>query len=202
MSPDSFQIRIGEPGWVEWLDDFTSSFSPGYWDGFVPCPLKDISECEAAIGRTLPDDFKQFLTEIGAGSFPGRNWNRIWTPSEIARGIHGPLWMILGSSGWATEEDHREFYRTRGAFNPAPDLFTPEALRTLGFNLLDLVQIGSDGSCGYHNLYVGPPPRPFGCCTLHTSSIERRFADFSEFLSDTVTRHVQYDLEREDAGNR
>ena len=42
---------------------------------------------------------------------------------------------------------------------------------TVGLEVSERGVIGTDGVCGYHQLYVGAEPRPFGYCLLHESEI-------------------------------
>lgn len=179
------QFTIGRGDWVGEARAFTDQFDPSYWDDFRPCREKDIAACERDVNRQLPDDFREFLLRVGAGSFGDRG--DIYTPEEIVLACPGPLYTLLDSADWASEEEHRRFYASRGDENPRPDLFTADALTFEGVDLIDLLQIGTDGQCCYHQLYLAKPPRPFGYCLLDSDRLEARLASFSDGLKHILS---------------
>lgn len=184
---------IGKDGWPLKIRSLTDQFDKHYWDNFRPCNTDEIIECEHRIKRKFPFDFREFLLRVGAGHFGEQKGNGvIYTPEAIVLACSGPLRAVLGSSKWATREEHLRFYASRGAYNPCPTKFTEEALVHDGVNLLDLVQIGSDGGGNYHQLNVAEPTRPFSYCLLADgSSIEDRLPCFSDGLKLFLTREWQ-----------
>lgn len=189
MKHDLLQIRIGQPDWHRAVRSYTDQFDRHFWDNFTPANPAELRDCEASINRTLPPDFREFMLHFGHGRFP-RNGTLFCAPEDIAAVTPGPLWMLLGSTDWASDDDHRRFYATRGQFNPAPDKFTPQALAFEGTSLLDLLQVGADGSCCYHQLHVGDAPRkPFGYCLLTPEgTAEDKLPSFSTALGVMLTR--------------
>lgn len=174
-------FTIGRGDWVREMRSYTDTFDPHYWDDFRPWRGEEVTACERAVDRVFPEDFREFLRKVGSGSFAG--CGGIYTPDDIALACHGPFLSLLGSGYWAPDDAQRRFYTSRGADNPRPDLFTPESVVVDGLNLFDLLQIGSDGSGCYYQLYLAPPPRPFGFCVLVPSGdIEDRFPSFTDGL--------------------
>jgi hypothetical protein len=76
--------------------------------------------------------------------------------------------------------------------NPDPQRLTPAAVNELGFSLLDLLQIGTDGSSGYLQVFVGERPGPFGYCVLYESEVEDQLPTFSDGLFSIVSRHSRW----------
>ena len=161
-------IQIGSPNWVENLKETTSPLGSDFWSNFVRASEAQLNELEKQTRRELPDEFRELYRSIGYGSFPmGGGFS---SPDDIIACLGAPIYFVLGSlfSGkeWATEEEHRQLWLTRGAVNPNPSKFTDAALTLESVKLYDLLQFGSDGCCCYHQLYVGPEPAPFQYCLL------------------------------------
>jgi hypothetical protein len=80
----------------------------------------------------------------------------IYSPKDIIASIGAPIYFALGSltpgEEWATAAQHRELWLTQGKTNPDRFRFTPSALAFHEMSLLDLLQIGTDGSAGYQML--------------------------------------------------
>jgi len=92
---------------------------------------------------------------------------------------------------WATLYQYQRLCLSYGAENPNPDLFTENTLILEGVKLYDLLQVGGDGNCCYHQLYVGSDPAPFRYCLLTDSgTIENSAPSFSE----AVKRMIEYHL--------
>ena len=159
---------------------------------FRPLDGGTLSGLEQVINRRLPEDFRLFLTTFGSGRFP--TGGNVYTPDDMLAACHGPMLMRLGCSEWASDADQRRLYISHGSYNPAPDRFTDTVLNADGFNLLDLLQFGTDGSCGYHQLYVGADPRPFGYCLLHESEIYDRLPSFTAALQNILQLRKRLDL--------
>jgi hypothetical protein len=70
-------------------------------------------------------------------------------------------------------------------------VYTEQALNEHGFSAFDLLQIGSDGCCGYRQVFVGDSPRPFGYCLLHETEVYDRLPSFSEGLCAILNTHWQ-----------
>lgn len=168
MKESPFRFTVGQGAWAEEIRYYTTEINLDYWADFRPVTNEDIKEIERTVNRRLPEDFNEFLRVFGHGRFPAPFHGNIYAPQDFASIGHGQLPLILGSSKWASEEDHHRFYATHGAFNPAPKKFTNEALLFEGVNLLDLLQIGGNGLCCYHHIYVGGKPT-FNCHQLSVS---------------------------------
>lgn len=92
---------------------------------------------------------------------------------------------------WAPLDQQVDLWLTRGRNNPDPDEFTEDALTLDGVRLYDLLQIGSDGCCGYHQLYVGPEPAPLRYCLLtEVQEMEDRAATFSGGLEAMLLHYL------------
>jgi|GEM_PF-1888544 len=188
IDPASLRFIIGQGNWFREARTFTNQFDPHYWDDFRPCREGEIAACERAVNRRLPGDFREFLLGVGAGNFG--SGGEIYTLEEIVLASHGPFLTMLGSADWATDEAQRRLYASRGADNPRPELFTDDAMICDGVNLIDLLQIGSDGQGCYHQLYLADPPRPFGYCLLDCGeSFEDRLPSFTDGLKHILTMH-------------
>lgn len=187
---------IGQGDWEQTVREFTSNIEINYWKDFVPVRELDVVLLEHYLRRKLPDDFKIFLKQFGSGRFPDKFGGCIYSPFEMYLACQGPLWMALGSGDWASEEDQRKFYITRGEFNPAPDKFTLESVIFQGVNLLDILQIGTNGACCYHQLGVSEKPSPFGYGLLTPSEIfEDVRIDFSKGLQTILEDHLNWNDE-------
>jgi hypothetical protein len=188
IGPESLQFEIGSGDWVKEVQSFTDQFDPEFWDEFSLCSEDEIEACERQINRKFPDDYREFLLRIGAGRYS--IGGGIYTLEDIVLACPGPFYTLLGSSEWATNEEQRRFYISRGAYNPRPELFTDEALTIDGVNLFDLLQVGSDGQCCYHLLNLAPSPRPFGYSLLDCScqTLENRLPSFTDYLKHLLTQ--------------
>ena len=183
---------IGEGQWADEIRAFTALLHPEYWHGFRPLSEEEIAALEQSLQRSLPRDFRQFLLTFGAGQFPGELGGGIWPPETVYENCHGLFTFLLGSFGWAPEEDQRRFYVSRGAFNPAPELFTDEVLETELGSLFDLLMIGEDGCGCYHVIYVGQEPGDVAyCLATDTPSFEDCASSFSEGLRLIMLNHWQ-----------
>jgi len=184
------KIVIGRPGWLAKLRAYGKQIDPDYWDDFTPVAARQLDEIEKSLARKLPEDYRLFMKKIGAGNFPlsfGGDFNK---PRETIGWCHGPLMMRLGCASWASRNALRKFYITRGQYNPAPEKFTPGITKYDGVDLLDLLQIGSDGSCCYHQLYVGHKSRHFKYCLLTDfDTYDNRSKSFSEGLCKIMHEH-------------
>jgi hypothetical protein len=146
------------------------------------------------MGRKLPADFKEFYRLIGWGSFE-RGSHSFYSPKDILDCLGAPIYFVRGScvpgSEWATAEDHRRLWVSRGRKNPDPGKFTEEMLTLDGVRLYDLLQFGADGNCNYHQLCVGPEPAPFRYCLLTEGGImENKAPSFSAALKYMVEQYI------------
>ncbi|WP_165067941.1 SMI1/KNR4 family protein [Paludisphaera rhizosphaerae] len=203
----NFTVGCGD--WVREMRAFTDPFDPHYWDDFHPHTTDEIDECERMVNRRLPADFRAFLLRVGSGNFS--RGGGIYTPEEIVLACPGPFYSLLGSSEWATPEEHHRLYASRGTENPRPDRFTEEAVSFGGLNLFDLLQVGYDGNGGYIVLHLAPPapptswisnlrrfrirsltqarlPRSFGYGLLVPEDVEERLPSFSDGLKAFLAR--------------
>ncbi len=189
MNPIGSPIIIGTQGWEAELEAATSGLVKDLWAGFTPVSPDDIASLEAAIKRTLPADLRSFLAKIGAGDFPDEFGGGIFNPSEIVEGCAGPLLMLLGSSPWATDEDQRAFYTSRGAFNPNPVKFVSGITYYNGVDLLDLVQVGYDGMSCYYQVFCEGASSGTGFCRITPEqTLGDRCVSFSEGLRMILSR--------------
>lgn len=182
-------VRVGEAGWVERLRGEAEGFDAGYFEDFRPVSAARLDEVEREIRRELPRDYRLFMETFGWGTF--RAGGGLYSPEDIVAACHGPVVM---HTGWGMDHDEemlRQFYITRGGNEPRPAEVQVAALPDLGFSLLDLVQIGTDGNCGYLQLHVGDAKKTggLGFCLLHESEVYDRAASFSHGLHIMLTRH-------------
>ena len=190
-------LEIGRKGWVEEVKALTAPVDENFWSHFAPCSAQELKTVEQKLGRTLPPDFVEFYRTLGYGDFS--EGGGFFSPEEILMCVGAPIYFMLGSlftgEEWCSEEEHRQLWLTRGAVNPAPAQFTDEALTVAGVRLYDLLQVGSNGCCCYHQLYVGPEPGPFEYCLLTDSqTVEDQAADFSAALEKILAFYLE-DLE-------
>src|SRR6516225_10435510 len=89
----SMNFRIGEGNWIDEVRKVTTKLDPSYWSHFRPVAQDEMERLEQEINRSLPQDFRLFWAEFGAGEFPGRFGGNIYTPEEIFLCCHGPLLM-------------------------------------------------------------------------------------------------------------
>ena len=141
---------------MNWIKELKVGEKSVLWKDFQAASDEELQAVEKFIGRSLPEEFRDFYQEIGYGMWPSKLGGGIYSPDEIMEVIGAPIYFVLGSlfpgSEWATEAQHRDLWLTRGEINPDPEMFTEEILRFQGISLLDLLQIGTDGSAGYQML--------------------------------------------------
>src|SRR5512143_1831658 len=123
-------IQIGSPNWRNDLITSTSHLGDGFWDRFTPVSEDQLKLLEMEIGRRLPDEFKEFYRLVGYGNFePGSGF---YSPADTLACLGAPIYFVRGSAvpgkEWATEEQHRHLWITRGKDNPNPQAFTEEVL--------------------------------------------------------------------------
>jgi hypothetical protein len=190
MKKGPFTFTIGRGSWAEEIRYYTAEIAPNYWSDFRVLSLEEVAGIEREVQRRLPEDFKEFLRTFGYGRFPKPYHGNIYGPEEFVHGCHGHLFLILDSSRWASRDEQRQFYVTRGGYNPAPNEYTRESLLFNRIDLLDLLQIGTNGMCCYHQVYVGEKPGPFGYCLLTPErTAEDQTPSFSEGLKTILTHH-------------
>lgn len=184
-------LRIGSSGWVNDLRALSAPLGKDFWAGFRPCSAADLRRLEGAIERPLPQDFVEFYRMIGCGQF--RQGGELYSPDDIIQCIGAPVYFVLGSmlpeAEWCSEEEHRRLWLTRGVENPAPDRFTDGALTLAGIKLYDLLQVGSNGCCCYHQLLLAPAPKPFGYCMLTDS---QTMEDVSDSFSSGLEKMIAF----------
>ena len=178
-------FEIGKGDWKKQIFEIGYGIDKKFWNGINKVTLSDFHMIENAINRKLPEDFKQFYSEIGYGHFPFDFGHSFYSPSEIIDNCHAPVYFVTGSmipnAEWAKNEEQRKFYISHGINNPNPAKFTKEVLIFDNINLLDLVQFGADGSCCYHQLYTGNA-KNIGYCLLTGYAIENIGISFSSAL--------------------
>lgn len=180
------KLIIGSENWPQDLRKWADSVERELWRDFIPVPPDEIELLGKSLGRVLPGDFRAFLSIVGSGNFPVRFGGGIFSPTEILEGCAGPLVMLLGSSRWASDEDNRRFYITRGEFNPDPERLVSSVTKYDNIDILDLVQIGYDGMSCYYQLVCPITTRPqFGFCRITPDGV---FDDRAESFSRGLTR--------------
>ena len=141
---------------MKWIDELQSGKKAELWSEFHPVREQDVEALEVELGRSLPIDFKEFYQKIGYGRWPDKFGGGIYSPDEILEVVGAPIYYVLGSlfpgKEWASAAEHRKLWLSRGGFNPNPQRFSTKSLEFYGMNLLDLLQIGSDGSACYQML--------------------------------------------------
>ncbi len=192
MTPHA--LRIGTHGWVKTLKEITDPLGPDFWSGFKPASESELRKAEAELGRKLDPEFREFYRKVGYGDFPSFG-GQFLAPDELILGAGPAIYFITGSltpgAEWASPEQHKRLWLSRGAENPDPRRFTDEVLTLDGVKLYDLLQFGSNGCCCYHQLYVGPEPAPLRYCLLTDSQeMEDRTASFSEGLEKILDFHL------------
>ena len=185
-------INIGSPDWASALRKRTARFDRHFWRDFTPAKADDIEKIEAATGRIIDPEFRQFYETVGYGSFPAGG--DIFSPEEIIACIPNPIFFVTGShfpnSPWMSMEDHVRLWKSRGIWNPIPEKLCHETLSLDGIFLYDLLQIGSNGACCYHQLYVGPEPAPLRYCLLTPeATLEARALSFSQALDSILSAY-------------
>ena len=186
-------IQIGSQNWVDRLFEATAPLGRDFWSGFTPAKKQELAHLESQIRRKLPAEFREFYLSVGYGSFPqGGGFD---SPEEIFMELGASIYFVLGSltpgAEWATEEEHKELWITRGGANLDTSRFDDSMLFG-GVYLYDLLQFGSDGCCCYHHLYVGPEPAPFRYCLLTDyQTMENKKANFSGAIESVIEFYNQ-----------
>jgi len=192
MNVPSFEI--GKDNWAKVVREFAESLDKAYFAEFQTVTAGQIADVETKVNRQLPDDYKTFLLEFGAGSFTEEvGGGGFYTPEELCIEPSCAIYFFTGTAGEVSDEIHERFYRSYGKDNGAPDVFTTERITHDGVNLLDMFQIGSNGACCYHALHVGPEPKPFGYALMSDChDFEDQAATFSEGLAGILEQHWEY----------
>jgi hypothetical protein len=186
-------FSIGANDWLRELKQLTEPLGSEFWADFRPASEEQMSEAERQIRRKLDPEFREFYRTVGYGQFSmGGGFDQ---PEDLIRGAGPAIYFITGSltpgAEWATEEQHTDLWLSRGGRNPNPSRFTAEALTLDGVKLYDLLQFGSNGSCCYHQLYVGPDPAPLRYCLLTDSQeMNDRASSFSEGLEKIIASYL------------
>jgi hypothetical protein len=178
---------------MDWIERLQLGDKKDLWANFQTASGDEISAIEKTIRRTLPRDFCEFYARIGYGYWS--SYGDIYSPGDITNALAAPVYWALGSltpgSEWASPEEHRELWLTRGMVNPAPGKFTKESLTYNGLSLLDLLQIGSDGCCGYQMLHLSASSDIEFVLINDSLEIEFQTSSFREGItkmSDTALR--------------
>lgn len=188
--------KIGTHGWVRELRSRTELLGSEFWSGFTSATESDLRQIETHIQRNLDPEFREFYRKIGYGSFCNRpGYGDIYSPEEIIQAIANPIFFVTGSmtpgAEWAPLDRQVELWLSRGRSNPNRTRFTAKALTLDGVRLYNLLQIGSDGGCRYHHLYVGPEPAPLRYCLLTDSQeLTDRAMTFSEGLEMIIQHYL------------
>lgn len=187
---------IGQADWVGKLHNWTKQLGSEFWSEFKPASEQELGRIEDCICKKLDPEFREFYRTIGYGSFRDRDGyiGCIYSPDDIITGLACPICFITGSmtqgDEWATLKEQEELWRTRGQINPNPERFTEEVLTLDGVKLYDLLQIGNNGCCGYHQLYLGPEPAPLRYCVLYPEGMEDRAMSFSAGLERIIAFYL------------
>lgn len=184
-------LKIGAYNWVKTLKDLTDPRSPDFWSDFTPATEQQMQAAESVLKRKFDPEFREFYRTVGYGKFPGYGGSDFWPPEKLDFGAGPAIYFIRGSlmtdEEWATEEQHKALWISRGRENPNPARFTEEILTLDGVKLYDLLQFGANGCACYHQLYMGPEPAPLRYCLLTPDqTMEDRSQTFSEGLEKIV----------------
>jgi hypothetical protein len=197
-------IQIGTTNWVRELKAKTQALGPDFWAHFMPASEADLRQIETRTGRKLDPEFREFYRTIGYGDFRDKTGyiGNIYSPEEVLQCIPNPIFFITGSmtpgEEWASLHEQVDLWLSRGRSNPDPKRFTDDILTLDDVRLYDLLQIGINGGCCYHQLYVGPEPAPLRYCLLTDSQeIEDRAMTFSEGLEKIVQRYLAWEEQDE-----
>lgn len=187
-------FEIGKGDWAKVIREFAESLDPEYFAEFARVTAADLARVEAAVNRKLPEDYKAFLCEFGAGAFSedvgGGGFD---TPEELSIEPYEVIYFFAGTSPEVSDEVHERFYRSHGEDNGAPDVLTKERMTIDGVNLLDMFRIGSNGACCNHALHVGHEPRPFGYALMSDcEEFEDQAPSFSVGLTIILEGHWSY----------
>ncbi len=183
-------FKIGNPGWKKDLLELTAPLGPDFWLDFHPVSVDEVRRLEITIERTLPSDFFEFYTVMGCGWFS--KGGGILSPQDVLACLAAPIFFVNGSAmqgkEWCTGDEHIQLWVSRGRINPVPQRFTSAKLRLDGVNLYDLLQVGSDGCCSYHQLHLPEKHDPhLGYCILSESrTLECRAPTFSVGLMSMI----------------
>lgn len=189
-------IEIGSKNWVQQLKEATAPIGRDFWSGFTRATEDELARLESVIGRKLPAEFLEFYRSIGYGQFSlGGGFD---SPDDILMDLGAPIYFLLGSLSpseeWATQEQHKQLWLSRGEANPDPERFSDSALLIEGVYLYDLLQFGSNGCCCYHQIYVGPEPAPLRYCLLTDGqTMEDKAAGLSEALGTIIASYLDED---------
>jgi hypothetical protein len=127
---------------------------------------------------------------IGAGSFSPHFYGNIYSPDDIIAACPGPIFMTKGVAELASEKEFRRFYATRGGYNPNPEKLKSRSMTHQGVNLFDLVQIGTDGACAYHQLHIKERSPKFGYCMItEGGEYESKLPSFTKGLRNILLVH-------------
>ena len=176
---------------MNWIDELQSGIKEELWSEFHPVGEQEVEALELELGRSLPIDFKEFYKKIGYGRWPDKYGGGIYSPEEILEVVGAPIYYVLGSlfpgNEWASAAEHRKLWLSRGDFNPNPQLFSTNSLEFNGMNLLDLLQIGSDGSACYQMLNLSKSSATkyvLICESTEVELVAESFRDGIERISD------------------
>ena len=182
-------FKIGEGNWLSVINEYGRSIRPDFWDDFKPVPESDIVTCEKEINRPFPADFREFWRIKGSGQFAGRVNGDIYSPKEVVLGCDGSIHMCVKDAYRQGADIVRRLYITRGSENLAPNVFSPATMRLDDIAFVDLIQVGTDGMCCYHQLVTDGGISGFGYCLLTNScEIENKQPDFSAALVSILTQ--------------
>ncbi len=187
LNPIQEPIMVGSEAWETNLRLATMGLGADFWSGFTPVDPDEIVALESSINRVLPCDLRCFLSTMGSGDFPDQFGGGIFSPEEIIEGCAGPLLMLLGCAPWATDEDQRAFYISRGTSNPNPDKFVNGITKYSSIDLPNLIQIGYDGMSCYYQVFCNNVGGGF-CRITPELTLDDRCESFSHGLWRILTR--------------
>src|SRR5258706_2066117 len=123
-------FEIGTRNWLQTLKAITESLGSDFWSAFKPATETELLSAEKQLGRKFDAEFREFYRTVGYGPFP--NYGQFCAPHELIHGAGPAIYFMVGSLSpggeWATEDEHKELWLTRGGTNPDPERFTDEIL--------------------------------------------------------------------------
>ena len=99
---------------MHWCDELRTGKKSILWRDFRLVSDDELDALERKIGRSLPEDFREFMRRIGCGRCPPGG--EIYSPAQIDDAVGVPIYYVTGSmtpgEEWATAAEHRELWLT------------------------------------------------------------------------------------------
>lgn len=170
-------IIIGSDDWAKNLRLADNDRPTPLFTALRPWSPQEVAETQRALNRVLPDDMVLFLLEFGSGEFGRTGWS-LYHSDELIEACIGPLFVLSDLASNMSDEALHRLYVSRERQG------TPLARCTKhGVNVLDLIQFGSDGGCGYQVVDPGSSERPARYFELYSTTLTPAAGSFSEWVA-------------------